>query len=211
MNFKTKSTNTMKTKKQSFILLASFSAILAFSSCNSDDPAAENEGEVITDVTLKFTEVDPVAGLGTPFEVKASDPQGLESGSTPTIGTINLKKGKTYRLEISIFNGIANEDITEEIEEEKEEHQFYFLGTAFVGSPVGAYTYGDEDANGNPVGLLGSVTLIPTPGFNNATFRLILRHDLDKNFPGANNPHWQTFTQAGGESDLDITFPVVLN
>ncbi|EMS31729.1 hypothetical protein C943_02000 [Mariniradius saccharolyticus AK6] len=201
----------MKKANLAFILLLSFTAMMVFSSCKSEDPEEENEGEVITEVTLRFTEVDPVAGLGTPFEVKASDPQGLESGSAPTIGTINLTKGKTYRLEISLFNGIANEDITEEIEEEKEEHQFYFLGTAFVGSPVGAYTYGDEDANGNPVGLLGAVTLIPTPGFNNATFRLILRHDLDKNFPGANNPHWQNFTQAGGETDLDISFPLVLN
>jgi hypothetical protein len=201
----------MKKAKLSLLLLLAVLMTASLSSCSSDDPVEENEGEVITDVTLKFTEVDPVAGLGTPFEVKASDPQGLESGSSPTIGTINLKKGKTYRLEISLFNSIANEDITEEIEEEKKEHQFFFLGTAFVGSPVGLYTYLDEDANGNPVGLLGSVTLGPTPGLNNATFRLILRHDLDKNFPGANNPHWQNFTQAGGETDLDITFPLVLN
>ena len=201
----------MKKAKLSFFLLFSVTSMIAFSSCKSEDPKEENEGEVITDVTLRFTEVDPVAGLGTPFEVKASDPQGLESGSTPTIGTINLTKGKTYRLEVSLFNGIANEDITEEIEEEKEEHQFYFLGTAFVGSPVALYTYTDEDSNGNPVGLSGTIAVSPTPGFNNAAFRLILRHDLDKNFPGANNPHWQNFTQAGGETDLDITFPLVVN
>lgn len=201
----------MKKANLSFILLLSLMTISVLFSCKSEDPEEENEGELITDVILRFTELDPAAGPGTPFEVKASDPQGLEGGTSPTIGTINLKKGRTYKLEISLFNSIENENITEEIEEEKEEHQFFFLGTAFVGSPIASYEYLDKDANNNPVGLTGNVIVQATPGANNGTFRLILRHDLDKNFPGANNPHWTNFTQAGGETDLDITFPLVLN
>jgi hypothetical protein len=41
--------------------------------------------------------------------------------------------------------------------------------------------------------------------------RVVLRHDLNKNFPGASNPNFANFVQAGGETDLDLTFPVVLN
>lgn len=196
--------------KLQILLLALFS--ISLFSCESNDPEEENEGEIITDVTLTFTEVNSTGNpIGTPFEVVASDSDGLELGGNPTIGTINLEAGKSYLLEIELFNAIENEDITVEIEEEAADHQFFFLGSAFVGSPILTYTFDDEDADGNPIGLRGFVEVSATPGFNNAQFRLILRHDLDKNFPGANNPNFENFVQAGGETDLDITFPVVLN
>jgi len=35
-----------------------FVGLFAFASCESEDPVIENEGEVITDVTLAFTELD---------------------------------------------------------------------------------------------------------------------------------------------------------
>ncbi|MFD2201109.1 hypothetical protein [Shivajiella indica] len=193
-------------------LLLLFAIVFVFSSCSSDDPVPENEEELITDVTLIFTELDENNNpIGTPLEFKASDSQGLELGSSPTIETIALNTGKKYLLEIELFNSVENEDITEEILEEADEHQFFFLGTAFISSPVLTYTYDDEDLNGNPVGLRGFVQVSPAPGFNNAQFRLILRHDLNKDFTGANNPNWENFVQAGGETDLDITFPLVLN
>lgn len=196
--------------KLEILLLAVFS--ISLFSCESNDPEDENEGEVITDVTLRFTEVNASGtAIGTPFEVVASDSDGLELGGNPTIGTINLETGKSYLLEIELFNAIANEDITEEIAEEAAKHQFFFLGTAFISSPILTYTYDDEDADGNPIGLKGFVEVSSAPGFNNAQFRLILRHDLNKNFPGANNPGFENFVQAGGETDLDIAFPVVLN
>lgn len=202
----------MKKLNFNILLLLLSASVLIFSSCESNDPEDENEGELITDVTLKFTEVDPAQGfIGTPFEVQASDPDGLELGNNPTIETINLEIGKTYLLELSLFNRIENEDITEEIEEEADEHQFFFLGSAFVGSPVLTYIYDDEDGDGNPIGLRGFVTVASVPSFNNAQFRLILRHDLNKSFVGANNPNFENFVEAGGETDLDITFPLVLN
>ena len=202
----------MKNSNLNFLLLLLTVSVFLFSSCESNDPVNENEGEVITDVTLKFTEVDPNGGIiGSPFEVVAFDPIGLELGNNPTIGTISLGIGKTYLLELEIFNRIEDEDITEEILEEDDEHQFYFLGSAFVGTPVLTYVYDDEDGDGNPIGLRGFVTVASSPASNNAQFRLVLRHDLDKNFPGANNPHFENFVQAGGETDLDITFPLVLN
>jgi hypothetical protein len=189
-----------------------FAFLMVFSSCNSDDPVPENEEELITDVTLIFTEVDGNGNpIGTPVEFLASDSEGLKLGSSPTIETVSLTVGKRYLLEIELFNSVENEDITEEVSEEADEHQFYFLGTAFVGSPVLTYTYDDEDNDGNPVGLKGFVQVSQAPGFNNAQFRLVLRHDSNKSFPGANNPNWENFVQAGGETDVDITYPLVLN
>lgn len=182
----------------------------AFASCESEDPVIENEEEVITDVTLKFTELNSAgAPIGTAVSFKASDPQGIELGDAPTIQTVNLTKGKNYRMEITVFNSIENEDITAEILTEADEHQFYFLGTAFVGSAPITITY--DDPNGKLIGLRTKVGVAVSPGFNNAIMRVILRHDLNKSFAGATNPNFQNYEQAGGESDLDINFPVVIN
>lgn len=203
---------TMKNHSIKFLLILLASFVFVMSSCTSDDPKIEKDQEIITDVTLIFTEVDNNNNpIGNPVEFKASDPQGLKLGNNPTIQSIQLGIRKKYLLEIELFNSIEKEDITKEILKEADEHQFYFLGTAFVGSPVLTYTYADADKNGNPIGLKGYVLVSSTPGFNNAQFRLVLRHDLNKSFPGANNPNWQNFVQAGGKTDLDITFPLVLN
>ncbi len=202
----------MKTIHKNYVLLILFGLMVSFSSCESEDPIEELEQELITDVTLIFTEVDAAgAAVGIPFEVSASDPQGIELGTNPVVETINVEAGKRYLLEISLFNSVENEDITVEIEEEDEEHQFYFLGSAFIGSSLLTYTYDDADDDGNPIGLRGFVQVAENSSVNNASLNLVLRHDLDKSFPGANNPHFQNFVQAGGETDLDVTFPVVLN
>lgn len=181
----------------------------AFSSCKSEDPVPENDGELITDVTLTFQELDVSNNpVGDPFEFTASDAEGIEIGSAPDVETVTLTKGKKYQMYIDVYNSVAGEDITEEIYAEGDEHQFYFLGTAFTSSPFLSYEYDDE---GNElIGLKGIVTVQQSPGFNTANMQIILRHDLDKNFPGANNPNFVEYAQAGGESDLDITFPVVV-
>jgi hypothetical protein len=200
----------MKIINRGFLTLLLLSFVFLYTSCTSEDPEEENEEELITDVTLKFTEVNSSGvAIGTPFNVKAVDNQGLGLGTAPNIETINLGKGKRYLLEITLFNSIENEDVTEEIKEEADEHQFYFLGTAFIGSPILSYTYADE--GGELVGLRGNIQVVQNPGSNNARFRLVLRHDLNKSFPGANNPSFGDFIQAGGETDLDIDFPVILN
>ncbi|WP_296700041.1 hypothetical protein [Algoriphagus sp.] len=194
---------------KNFYVLSAILFAMTLVSCESEDPVMENDEEVITDVTLRFTELDNSgATIGDPFEFVASDPQGIELGS-PTIETVNLTKGKSYRMEILLYNSIADEDITEEVQEESDEHQFYFLGSAFIGSPVLTYTY--DDPSGELIGLRGNVVVSQSTGLNNANMRIILRHDLDKSFPGADNPNFQNFVAAGGETDLDITFPLVLN
>ncbi|MDR7131908.1 hypothetical protein J2X69_004274 [Algoriphagus sp. 4150] len=198
----------MKTTNKLYLIALALVS-LNFSSCSSDDPVPENDGELITDVTLTFQEIDENGNaVGDSFDFTASDPQGIEVGSAPTIETVTLTKGKTYQMSIEVYNSIADEDITEEILEESDEHQFYFLGTAFVGSPVLSYAYDDE--GGVLLGLKGIVTVASTPATNNATMRILLRHDLDKDYPGADNPNFEGYAQAGGESDLDISFPLIL-
>src|SRR5690606_4640515 len=118
-------------------------------------------------------------------------------------------KGKKYIMTIDVANSIANEDITEEILEESDEHQFYFLGSAWVGDSA-PLTYAYDDPIGELIGIQGIVSVMETPTTNNGQLRIVLRHDLDKNYPGADNPNFVDFASAGGESDLDITFPLII-
>ena len=198
----------MKTlKKVSFYLLALLA--FGFASCESEDPAKENDGEVITDVTLKFQELNASNALvGSVLSFKASDPQGIEVGKTPTVQTISLSKGKKYQMTIEVTNSIKNEDITQEILTEAAAHQFFFLGQAFESSFL-SIQY--ADAGGIALGLKTTVTVSSSTGTNNSSMRVVLRHDLNKSFPGVSNPNFANFVQAGGETELDITFPVILN
>lgn len=180
-----------------------------FVSCESEDPVPENDGELITDVTLNFQELDGNGSpVGTPFSAKASDPEGIETGGSPTIETVNLQKGKKYRMTIEVANSIAGEDITEEILAESDEHQFFFPGTAFS-SNILTIVY--DDPSGELIGLQNELTVSSSPGTNNTQLQIVLRHDLDKSYPGATNPNFENYAAAGGETDLDITFPVVIN
>jgi hypothetical protein len=186
-------------------------ALLAFgfASCESEDPEKENEGEVITDVTLNFQELNASNALvGSVLSFKASDPQGIEVGKTPTVQSISLTKGKKYQMTIEVKNSIENEDITKEILEEAAAHQFFFLGQVFDSS---FFSIQYADAGGVALGLKTIVTVSSSTGTNNSNMRVVLRHDLNKSFPGASSPTFANFAQAGGETDLDITFPVILN
>jgi hypothetical protein len=185
-------------------------ALLAFgfASCESEDPEKENEGEVITDVTLNFQELNASNALvGSVFTFKASDPQGIEVGKTPTVQSISLTKGKKYQMTIEVTNSIENEDITKEILEEAAAHQFFFLGPVFD-SKIFSIQYADGDGIG--LGLKNIVTVSSSTGTNNSSMRVVLRHDLDKKVSGT-NPNFSNFVQAGGETDLDLTFPIIMN
>jgi len=186
-------------------------ALLAFgfASCESEDPEKENDGEVITDVTLNFQELNSSNALvGSVLSFKASDPQGIEVGKTPTVQSITLTKGKKYQMTIEVKNSIENEDITKEILEEAAAHQFFFLGQVFDSS---FFSIQYADAGGVALGLKTIVTVSSSTGTNNSNMRVVLRHELNKSFPGASSPTFANFAQAGGETDLDITFPVILN
>jgi hypothetical protein len=198
----------MKTLRKVSLYLVALLAF-GFASCESEDPEKENEGEVITDVTLNFQELNASNALvGSVLSFKASDPQGIEVGKTPTVQSITLTKGKKYQMTIEVKNSIENEDITKEILEEAAEHQFFFLGQVFDSS---FFSIQYADAGGVALGLKTIVTVSSSTGTNNSNMRVVLRHDLNKSFPGASSPTFANFAQAGGETDLDITFPVILN
>tara|TARA_B100001059_G_scaffold146015_1_gene145953 strand:- start:829 stop:1323 length:495 start_codon:yes stop_codon:yes gene_type:complete len=162
-----------------------------FTSC-TDDSDPVNEEEVITTMTVTLT---PDTG-GTDVVLQTRDLDG-EGGEDPTVTVSGpLTSGVSYSGSIVILNEIDNENITEEIEEEDDEHQFFFV----VGSGLDVTTsYDDQDGNGNPVGLSFTLTAGSASG---GDFTVTLRHEPTKPNTGIND--------AGGETDIEETFVITI-
>lgn len=198
----------MKTKVRvlSILFLAGTAAI---SSCKEDanevtaptpqSPAGETE--LITDVNLTFT--NP---LGESTTAIFSDPDG-DGGIAPTITGINLKTNTTYTCSIDVLdasNPSAVDSITIEISEEDEDHQFFYIGGNLLPATVGI-AYNDFDDNNKPVGLVSTWTVGAGVSPSNATMKITLRHEPNKD--GANVSNGD-ITNAGGETDVEIDFPI---
>jgi len=176
-------------KVQLKMMLVTATAIaLGFSSCKKDKDLPEvDENELITTVSLRFTNKANAADVKT-FTFKDIDGP---SGASPIIDEIVLSPNASYDMEVaSVLNEAETpaEDIREEIEEESDEHLFVY-------KPVGNLTINatDKDVNNLPIGLKASAT---TGAAGTGTLRMILRHQPDSK-DGSETP---------GSSDLDISF-----
>jgi len=189
--------------------LAIAAGSLIFSACSSDDPQKEDVPELITKVTLTFT---PTGG-GDAVVVSATDPDGTGVQSLETSGPITLTKGVPYTLELALINELAKPtdpeyDITAEVEEEGNEHMFFYSWTNNVfADPTGNgnvdnrnddIRYEDKDVNGLPIGLHTAWTSAAAAA--TGKFQVLLKHQ-----PGLKSA---TSTSADGEDDLNITFDI---
>lgn len=179
-------------------LLAFFVVTALFTACNDDDVQVPEEPEVITDVNLVLT---PEGG-GATVVFSFNDPDG-EGGVEGTAigGTLSVNTMYTGAITLTNASDINDiEDITEEIAEEDEEHQFFFDVTdANI-----TVAYNDMDEDGNPIGLLTTVT---TGNASTGTFTVILRHEPDKGAEGVSDGN---IANAGGETDIEVEFPVTV-
>ena len=185
-------------KKINLLLVIGMLSILFVTSCKKDepeDPIIPNEEEVIT--TLNFT-LTPDGG-GTPVVLTFQDLDG-DGGNPPTITEGTLDTNATYTGVLELLNELESpaEDITEEVQEEGEEHQFFFQ-TSLSGMDI---VYDDMDANGNPIGL---ATILTTNAANAGTITVTLRHEPNKDAFGVSTGD---ITNAGGETDIEVTFNV---
>jgi len=191
----------------SILLIVCFSFLMG---CSDEDPVKQDVPEFISSVKLIFTPV-----TGAVVTATASDPDGIGPGDITVSGPIKLIKNVPYKLSFEILNNLAaptdpEYNVSDEIEEEGDEHQFFFawtnsifsnpIGNGNIDNPSDPLNYADEDVNGLPIGLLTNwtVTDIATTG----TFTLLLKHqpDLKSN----------TSTSNDGETDLDLTFDVTV-
>jgi hypothetical protein len=181
--------------QKNLLLTAVLLVSVYFSACVKDDPIIPNEGEVIT--TLRYTLTADSAGV--PIVLSFQDLDG-DGGNAPVISGGTLAANTTYTASLELLNEIANpaENITSEIAAEAEAHQFFFQTTS-NGLTV---NYDDADANGNPIGIATTVT---TGNAESGTLTIILRHLPNKTAANVVNGD---ITNAGGETDIQITFPV---
>ncbi len=192
-------------------IVAAGMGMLQLTGC-SDDPEQENAPELITNVTLTFIPADGSA----PVVVSAVDPDGEGPQDLVADGPIVLVEGVTYDLSIGLFNellspGTPGYNITEEVEEEGDEHQFFFgfsdgafsspAGIGNIAPATGTINYLDEDENGLPIGLL--TRWIAGMAQTGKTFRVMLKHLPDIKSASS--------TSEDGETDVDVTFQLNIN
>lgn len=170
-----------------------FSALLI--SCDKDDDIDPvNEEEVITTMTITMT---PTGG-GTNVVLQTRDLDG--DGPNPPVITVsgNLTSGITYMGSIVLLNETEDpaENITEEVEEEDDEHQFFYT----IGAALDVTTaYENFDGDGNP---LGTEFSLDAGDASTGTLTFTLRHEPMKPNSGLGD--------AGGETDITATFNVTI-
>ena len=183
----------MKTNKFQLTL---FAIIFTFTSCSKDDdPAPEvvNEEEVITTLEVTLT-----SGSST-IIMKTQDLDG--DGPNPPVVTVsgNLTSGIVYDGAIKVLNELETpaEDITEEVEEESDEHQFFFT----PGGGLDVTTeYSNFDSTGNNLGTQFKLT---TGSASSGRLTFTLRHEPTKPNSG--------LVDAGGETDVEATFNITID
>ena len=181
----------MKTVK--FLSTTIFATALIFS-CSSDDdstPEPVLEEEVITTMTITLT-ADGQADVI--LQTQDLDGDGPDLPVVTVSG--NLSSNTNYSGSITLLNETEDpaENITEEIEEEDLEHQFFYS----VGNGLDADTdYNDADSEGNPLGL---DFVLSTYSASSGTITFTLRHEPNKPNMGLED--------AGGETDIEATFNV---
>jgi len=185
----------MKTMK--FLSILFTTAVLVTSCSNDDDapPPPVNEEEVITTLTAILS---PSVGVPTNLVFRDLDGDGPDA---PVITGGVLAANTTYTGRLDLLNETESpaESITEEIELEDEEHQFFFSAT----NSIATFAYADMDADGNPVGLDFTLTTGATVGSGVVT--ITLRHEPVKDATGVSDGD---ITNAGGETDISVNFPV---
>ena len=173
--------------------------LLFITSCSDDDnPIIVVEEEVITTMTVTLT---PDGG-GTPVIMQTRDLDGDGPNLPVVTDPVTLDANTTYNGSIELLYELESpaEDITEEVEELDDEHQFFFQAS----NSIATFDYSDMDDDGNPVGLNFTLT---TGAAGTGTVTVTLIHEPIKDASGVSDGN---IANAGGEEDIAETFNVVV-
>jgi hypothetical protein len=180
----------MKLTKNTFLTLLFASTLMT--ACKKDEPVPQEDNENLTTVSLKFTE----KGVTKTFSFKDLDGDG---GNAPTIDKISLEANKTYSFSVELLDETKSPvvDVTEEIEEQKDEHLFEYMPTP---SSVLVFSNKDKDSRGYDVGLTATVT---TSAAGTGKLHVVLHHQ-----PPVNGTPIKNGSFTVGSTDFDGTFEV---
>lgn len=171
--------------------------LVGLAGCDAS-PGDLNDQELITQVRLTFTNTADAADV---VVITASDPDGDGAGLTFSPASAVLRPGATYDGTITLDDTVNGESITEEIEEEADEHLLHY---AFSPSAAGTVTLTDRESDYGgtrdlPVGLTFRAE-VASSASGAGTLNAILYHfDEAPKTSG---------TATSDEIDVDIDFPV---
>ncbi len=186
-------------KKLKFLSMFLFTGAL-ITSCSSDDdalPEPVNEEELITTLMVTLTPDD--GGETVLLSYRDLDGDGPNPPVTDISG--NLSANTMYSGNVKVLNELETpvEDITEEVEEEGDEHQFFYT----LGSSLDAtVSYNDVDEDGMPVGIEFD---LETGDASTGNLTVTLRHEPNKTATGVSEGN---IANAGGDTDVEATFNI---
>jgi len=173
--------------------------------CNDDEGPMDSgpgDEELITSVQLSFMPV--MAPDGDEFVLKFTDLDG-PGGNAPVIEGDTLMANTAYSFALSLSSALDTQgeplmDVNAEVTTEGVDHQVFYS----VPGDLGTFIVLDTDADGNPLGLRGTFQAGST---GNGTVSVILRHEPNKTASGVADGD---ITNAGGETDVEVNFPLVI-
>lgn len=170
------------------------SILLITNSCEKNNHN-HNDHDVINKVTMELTSSTENTTLT--FEDIDGD-----GGIAPTITSGSIKGNMTYSGVIRLYTLHDNhyDELTSEILAEGEKHQFFFSSNV----PGISFIYSDKDTLNQPIGLSNTIKTI---GTGTGIIRVILRHEPNKSATGVAEGD---ITNAGGETDIEIEFPITV-
>ena len=184
---------TIKTVKTIKLLAVLFISSIVITSCSDNDPVEDpNVEELITTVTYTLTNGSDVVTL----KYTDLDGEGGSDGTYAISGPITAGASYTGSIKLENETETPAENITLEIEEEDDEHEFFYTSTV-SGLSIDKT---DEDGNGNPVGLETSLT---SGNAGSGSITVVLKHEPSK-------PNNGTSADAGGSTDIEVTFNVTV-
>lgn len=183
----------MYNNKLKFFAIVIAVLTLSLNGCKKDELPDVSEEELITTISLTFTNTADATDLRT---ITWKDLDG-DGGNAPVISPLILRPNAVYNVAVSsVLNETESpaEDIKVEIKEKNDEHLFVYKAS---GANISFSNY-DVDANNLPVGLTARAT---TTAASTGTFTIILRHQPN----GLKNG-----TEAPGSTDLEAIFPTTI-
>lgn len=184
----------MKTLHTIKLIAILFISSLLLSSCSDDhdDEGHDHEEELITTVTYTLASGSDIVTL----TFQDLDGEGGSDGTTTV--SKPLTANTTYTGSIQLLNETESpaENITTEVQEEGNEHEFFY-STSFADVSI---TKTDTDMNGNPLGIETSLT---AGNAGSGTLTIVLKHEPTK-------PNNGTSTEAGGSTDVEVTFNITV-
>lgn len=180
-----------------------------------EDDHHDHDHGLVTALMLNVTD-----SAGNTVVYEWADP--TADGSNVTIDDVVLTAGESYDVNVEVWNQLEEpvEDVTVEILELADEHQFFFTGSGVVGpasagsAAVITHSYNDTDNNGLPLGI---DNIFDASGGGSGDLEVTLRHlppedGTATKYEGmADTVKTGGFAAIGGDNDIQVTFPLTVN